>query len=133
MLTRVILTEVEGEPQPTRFAVYPPGRLVLGRSAGCSIKVSDLSASRRHCLIVAGDGGVWVQDLGSRNGTYVNGELVGRRRSPDDLDPTDCERPLRELHDGDEVRLGRHVFRIALEEAAAEGEAAGELMLAGGI
>jgi len=133
MLTQVILTALEGELQPTRFAVASPGRLMLGRSAGCSIQVSDLSASRRHCLIVAGDGGAWVQDLGSRNGTYVNGQLLGRRHSPDDLEPTECERPLRELRDGDEVRLGRHVFRIALEEAAAEGEPAGEMMLAGGI
>lgn len=46
--------------------------LVLGRSSDCNVRLfDDESLSRRHCRIWLEDGEVWVEDLGSRNGTFL--------------------------------------------------------------
>lgn len=62
-----------------RFALNKPN-LVLGRSSKSDI-VLDASGgvSRKHAHVLVIDGEVVVEDLGSRNGTYVNGQLVTRR------------------------------------------------------
>lgn len=53
------------------------GELIVGRSADSGLVLAQ--ASRRHARITAGDGGAWVEDLGSTNGTYVNERrIVGR-------------------------------------------------------
>ncbi|HVG60335.1 MAG TPA: FHA domain-containing protein, partial [Hyalangium sp.] len=53
----------------------------IGRSPSCEIQVEDDKVSRRHAHIFVRDGQVWVRDLGSRNGTLVNGErLQGEAR-----------------------------------------------------
>lgn len=56
------------------------GSLVLGRSDECDVQLDDTRVSRRHASLTR-DGDQWVlEDLGSRNGTLVNGErLTGRR------------------------------------------------------
>ena len=58
----------------------PPEGLVVGRSADCGLKLSDESLSRRHCRLGLEGGRAFVEDLGSRNGTYVNDEAVSGRR-----------------------------------------------------
>src|SRR5579872_4581404 len=50
--------------------------VVLGRHPGCDIRVADDTVSRRHARIVAQPNGYYVEDLGSRNGTYLNGRKV---------------------------------------------------------
>ncbi len=50
--------------------------VVLGRHPGCDIRVPDDTVSRRHAQIVAQADGFFVEDLGSRNGTYLNGRPV---------------------------------------------------------
>jgi pSer/pThr/pTyr-binding forkhead associated (FHA) protein len=53
-------------------------QLVVGRHPRCDVVVGDSSVSRRHAQITFRDG-VWViQDLGSTNGTSVNGVPAGR-------------------------------------------------------
>jgi DNA-binding NtrC family response regulator/pSer/pThr/pTyr-binding forkhead associated (FHA) protein len=49
---------------------------VLGRSPSCEIPLEDHKVSRRHAKIVVQDGEVRISDLGSRNGTAVNGEKI---------------------------------------------------------
>jgi len=63
----------------------------IGRASDCSIPVKDRYLSRRHAEIVSSDGHWVLKDLGSANGTYLNGSRV--------------ERELR-LHAGDRIRLG---------------------------
>lgn len=53
---------------------------VIGRSAYCSIVLSNELASRQHCALKAAPEGLVLTDLGSRNGTYVNGERVDGSR-----------------------------------------------------
>jgi DNA-binding NtrC family response regulator/pSer/pThr/pTyr-binding forkhead associated (FHA) protein len=49
---------------------------VLGRSPSCDIPLEDHKVSRRHAKILVQDGEVRISDLGSRNGTVVNGEKI---------------------------------------------------------
>lgn len=70
--------------------------LSLGRSSSCDLPLNDTECSRRHALINPQAGGeTWVVDLGSTNGTYVNGRRI--------LRPT-------QLADGDKVLVGRSEF-----------------------
>ena len=61
-------------------AVTPIGSgLIVGRSAECGLRLTEGSPSRQHArLIVEGDQ-LWVEDLGSTNGTFVNGERIAAR------------------------------------------------------
>lgn len=49
---------------------------LIGRSDYCSVVIEDLSVSRQHAALRFVDGALTVVDLGSRNGTFVNGEEV---------------------------------------------------------
>lgn len=64
--------------------------LVLGRIAGCDIVIDDTKASRRHARILSSGGVVEVEDLGSSNGTLLNGKPVQKRV----------------LRDGDVIQIG---------------------------
>jgi FHA domain len=55
------------------------GETSVGRGEDCTITLEDTSVSRRHALIHVRDGQVTIEDLGSRNGTKVNGNLIGQR------------------------------------------------------
>ena len=54
--------------------------LSIGRSVKNDIRLADERVSRHHCRLEVESSGVWVLDLGSANGTIVNGERVSRRR-----------------------------------------------------
>lgn len=67
------------------------GPVTIGRADGCSIVVRDIELSRRHCKVEPVIDQWVITDLGSKNGTRVDGRLVTRHT----------------LEDGDVVRLGR--------------------------
>lgn len=70
---------------------YAEGALIIGRAATADIVVSDASMSRQHARLHRAADGWIIEDLGARNGTFVNGErLEGSRR----------------LAHGDQIRLG---------------------------
>jgi DNA-binding winged helix-turn-helix (wHTH) protein len=76
----------------------------LGRQQGLAIRLDAFGVSRRHARIVVRDGCATLEDLGSKNGTFVRGEPVFLPRV---------------LLDGDEVRLGAQVklvFRLDPDE-----------------
>jgi predicted component of type VI protein secretion system len=68
----------------------------IGRE-GCDITLGDPDVSRRHAEIQVSNGDILISDLGSTNGTFVNGERIDQPRS---------------LRDGDEVRIGAVVWRL---------------------
>ena len=72
------------------------GRHVLGRDAGCDFTLASDSVSRRHARLELGDGRLTVTDLGSTNGTFVNGKRVQESV----------------LGVGDEVRFDVESFRV---------------------
>ncbi len=60
------------------------GRNVIGRLADCAVIVSDSNVSRRHAQIHRAGSGFVINDLGSTNGTFVNGErLIADHRVAD--------------------------------------------------
>jgi predicted component of type VI protein secretion system len=70
--------------------------LVIGRADECDLRVVDGDVSRRHCRIERIAEGYFVVDLGSRNGTLVDGARVTRRA----------------LRDGDVLRVGNHTIQF---------------------
>jgi pSer/pThr/pTyr-binding forkhead associated (FHA) protein len=52
--------------------------VVVGRNAGCDLRLDHKSVSKQHCVLVKTDGLVLLRDLGSTNGTRVNGQRVRR-------------------------------------------------------
>ncbi len=61
------------------------GRVTIGRAAECELRPPSGDASRRHAEIVGGKDGFTIRDLGSTNGTFVNGERIREHR----LEPGD--------------------------------------------
>jgi len=70
----------------------------IGRDVSCDVHVDDPLASRRHAAVEYADGLWWVVDLGSRNGTLLNGSRVSRVPLP-----SRCELRLHE--DATPIRL----------------------------
>lgn len=65
----------DGERSHQRFVVRPPG-LRIGRSPPADIILPDRQVSRSHCLVELADGGLRVSDLGSTNGTFIDGKRI---------------------------------------------------------
>ncbi|RYZ01293.1 MAG: FHA domain-containing protein [Myxococcales bacterium] len=62
------------------------GKFVIGRAAGCQLSLDDPLVSRHHAQLTVEGELVTVEDLGSRNGVKVNGELISGRYSVQDKD-----------------------------------------------
>lgn len=54
----------------------PPGESVVGRSRACTVQIAETTVSRQHAIFVVEPGRVKLRDLGSSNGTFVNGQRV---------------------------------------------------------
>lgn len=54
----------------------PDGEAILGRDEEAAIRIASEEVSRTHCAIVSSPGKLVVRDLGSRNGTFVNGKPI---------------------------------------------------------
>jgi len=88
------------------LAVMSGDTLVVGRGAECDLQIDDPGLTRRHMQIVHRGNEHIIEDLGSRNGTFVDGELLGRPRA---------------VQDGARVHIGRTtVLRIGLHDALEE-------------
>ena len=85
------------EPKVRKGSAYPiAGEITLGRAPSCAIGLpDDTFASQLHTRVFVRDGAVWVEDLGSTNGTHLN----GRRLSA----------PM-QLTSGDRVQIGSTIF-----------------------
>ena len=121
---RITLTVAQGALNEAEYLFDEPARCVLGRADGCDIRVPDqwenMDVSRRHCEFEIQPPTVWVRDLQSHNGTYINGEKIGQRpawQSADDANETNGL--AYELYDGDEVRAGHIVLRIGIVKGEA--------------
>jgi FHA domain len=101
--TWVALLTVAGGPADGKAYEIPPGRWKFGRApreeAGITVvAVPDTGMSREHFALEAGVAAVVLRDLGSTNGTFVNGSRVERHM----------------LKEGDTVQAGATAFRVRL-------------------
>src|SRR6266851_4323515 len=115
---RITLTITDGTLKGEEYVFHDAARFVLGRSPDCDIALPmDLihrDVSRYHCAFEFDPPMIRVRDLGSLNGTYVNGEKIGQRSiglAPDELDLEG----VRNLRDGDMVRVGNNMIRVNVE------------------
>ncbi len=67
----------------------------IGRKAANLVVIDNAAVSGEHARIVSEDGGYWIEDLASTNGTFLNGARITRER----------------LYDGDGIQVGKHVLR----------------------
>ncbi|HEX8464078.1 MAG TPA: protein kinase [Abditibacterium sp.] len=84
-------------------------RCIIGRGQDCTIPIPESygGVSRHHCVIEIGASGISVRDLGSLNGTYLNGKCIGRREkdaAPGEISVSTLA--AHELNHGDELQLG---------------------------
>lgn len=94
----VILKVTKGSKVGAKIAVKKE-EFLIGRSPECHLCAASTSISRKHCAITRSGTSVKIKDLGSRNGTLVNG--------------TKIEGEV-ELHSGDEIALGSLGFMITM-------------------
>ena len=90
--TGAALVVASGHQAGTRYAITST-HLTVGRHPDSDIFLDDITVSRRHVELQQGSAGYLLQDVGSLNGTYLNGE-----RLPDGETP---------LTNGDELQIGK--------------------------
>jgi len=119
--SKITLTVTKGSLQGKEFVFAQPARCIVGRAADCDIQLPReyraVDISRHHCELDINPPHIQVRDLGSRNGTFVNGQNIGQRpgdRPAEEADFRGC--PVRELHNGDEVQVGAIVFEVKEKE-----------------
>ncbi|HUG53998.1 MAG TPA: protein kinase [Vicinamibacteria bacterium] len=119
MPARVRLEVVAGPIQGRQFEFDGHDTFLFGRSPDCHAELSqdDSTASRHHFLLEVNPPAARLRDLGSLNGTYVNGQKHGGRGH---LTPEEAARqrwPEVDLRDGDSIRVGATVFAVHVEGA----------------
>ncbi len=118
----ITLSVIRGDVPVTLCVFDGPARCIVGRAKDCDIQIRGdhyADVSRHHCCLEVDPPTIRVRDLGSLNGTYVNGQLIGQRHGlgpPEEADPNATA--AHELQDGDEVGIGRVRFRVGVPVAA---------------
>lgn len=102
---------MEGDIEGTRV---PLGKITcFGRGLDMDVRLDDLTVSKRHARIVGTDRGEYIlEDLGSSNGTFLNGAPV----------------TTRVLQDGDKIRVGATLFQFR-EDSSEQSEDPGQTLL----
>ncbi|MDS1029868.1 FHA domain-containing protein [Bacillota bacterium LX-D] len=79
--------------------IYPlqKGEIVLGRDSGCTISIIDPHISGRHAYLYQNANGWFLEDLGSTNGTFLNGKRINSKKR---------------IKNGDIILLGDAVFEV---------------------
>ena len=115
---RVTLTVTAGPLAGRVFSFERHDTFLFGRSPDChaELAANDTTASRHHFLLEANPPQARLRDLGSLNGTHVNGVKHGgrgRQESPEEA--AGRRLPEVDLRDGDHIRVGATVFEVAIE------------------
>ncbi|WP_031169753.1 protein kinase domain-containing protein [Streptosporangium roseum] len=118
----ITLKLVKGKLARTEYVFDERSTCVLGRAEDCAPRLPNdddhRTVSRHHCLLDINPPDARIRDFGSLNGTYVNDEKIGQRaahQTPEEAAALPF--PERDLADGDEIRIGRTVFRVGVRPA----------------
>ncbi len=119
MPANVTLTVTKGQLQGQAFAFAERTTCIIGRADDCSPRLPTddhhQTISRHHCLLDVNPPDARVRDFGSLNGTYVNGTKIGQRhRGMTPEEGAQMTFPEFDLKDGDEIELGKTVFRVSV-------------------
>ncbi|HWZ93224.1 MAG TPA: DUF4388 domain-containing protein [Polyangiaceae bacterium] len=87
---------ISGKYQGGEFPLGEGQEIVIGRSSELDMVLVEEMVSRKHARIALSDGVINIEDLGSTNGTFVNGEKVERGT----------------LHEGDRVLIGTNILKV---------------------
>jgi pSer/pThr/pTyr-binding forkhead associated (FHA) protein len=101
---------ISGKYQGGEFPLRPHREIIVGRSSDLDMVLVEDMVSRKHAKITTDDQGVTIQDLGSTNGTFVNGEKVRKA----------------ELKDGDRILIGTSIIKMVYVEGDATNNALSE-------
>jgi serine phosphatase RsbU (regulator of sigma subunit)/pSer/pThr/pTyr-binding forkhead associated (FHA) protein len=77
---------LKGAGQGQRILLNGRSKVVLGRSAECDVVINDPAVSRAHAQVIGAQGKFYIEDLKSRNSTYVNGQPIVARTLLHDQD-----------------------------------------------
>jgi pSer/pThr/pTyr-binding forkhead associated (FHA) protein len=91
-----LISEAGGGRRETRIS----GPVIIGRSPSATIPIDDKTLSREHTQVYGQNGRYYVKDLESKNGTYLNGQLI-RQAEP--------------LKHGDRIKVGPATFVVAFD------------------
>jgi hypothetical protein len=91
-----VLRFISGKYQGGEFPIVPEKQIVVGRSSDLDMVLVEDMVSRKHARIAMQNEQIWIEDLGSTNGTFVNGEKIKRAR----------------LKEGDRVLIGTSILKL---------------------
>jgi pSer/pThr/pTyr-binding forkhead associated (FHA) protein len=118
MAAEVRLTITDGISEGRVYAFRKRIMGVLGRGEDCLLRLPDCLAtrdvSRRHCLLDIDPPFLYVRDQGSKNGTFVNGTLIGQRERGMPAETVVLDTCEVGLEAGDELRVGGTTFRVSV-------------------
>ena len=100
---RLALRFISGKYQGGEFPLEDNREIIVGRSSDLDMVLVEEMVSRRHARIQLVGGSVNIDDLGSTNGTFVNGERVTHA----------------ELQEGDRVLIGSNILKVVATDGAA--------------
>ena len=108
-MTRLALRFISGKYQGGEFPLRSNREIVIGRSSDLDMVLVEDMVSRRHAKITTTEQGILIQDVGSTNGTFVNGEKI---------------EGVARLSEGDRILVGTSIIKVvAVDTAIAESEA----------
>lgn len=102
---------ISGKYQGGEFPLRMNREIVIGRSSDLDMVLVEDMVSRRHAKISSTDTEIFIQDLGSTNGTFVNGEKVAGRA---------------QLHEGDRILVGTSIIKVVGVEGQADQQSEAE-------
>ena len=94
---------ISGKYQGGEFPLRPHREIIIGRSSDLDMVLVEDMVSRKHAKITTDETTVTIQDLGSTNGTFVNGEKVRKA----------------DLKDGDRILIGTSIIKIVFVDGEA--------------
>ena len=94
------LIHVDRQKPPIALRQFP---VIVGFDPGADVCLDDSAVGHYQCMIDFSDGGLMVWDLGTRSGTFINGDRVS---------------PNAPLLSGDELAFGKHRFTVRYDDGA---------------
>ncbi len=101
-----VLRFISGKYQGGEFPIVNDKPIIVGRSSDLDMVLVEDMVSRKHARITMQQDQIWIEDLGSTNGSFVNGEKIKRAR----------------LKEGDRVLIGTSILKVIAGEGAARAD-----------